>query len=776
MRYYGRVIGHIGPFEIVGTSDPRDCVGLRDRGGRWVVHPDMGFNSFTDYDDGLIIAHQANTKDGYGWSLVDYHGNCISDRFNYIKQAGEGYYMVEKGSKCNVMRRDGSLVLKEWPHRVSEVRGGYFYIGNTIRKTKTAPTKYVEGVAHVSGIIVFPMIFDSAQFSSDTDSSDIYVRKDGLPYWIHEGALFDPQKTHYPPEEQANPIGKFFEGIINWILPGLQFFYRDTDAPIDAEKMYPIGKVLRTGFYTSLSVKLQRPAHKTRFLIASAHAALLGAIEDKDMRERALYFSPHAEEWNQAVIHRNAWLKVLDIYKVGDVTQILMIQIPETAARLLGDQESIFKFVNDAAGNGTTLVDIARRSLDDKMRQLVHPRSTDKEFEKLMHQPIGYDEDGNLYPLEPELTFIGKYDDEETKARKANNYSQFIHYLAEDADIVHDYDGFPWRGLVGKVCEGCMYAAGTNGKPFGCGRLFTESFRKSYISGRCDYWKPSLPVESWFERKGSLEREKAEEHKVKTDGSYAVRVVTQYIKDYLDGDIDNLLKADLSTLGTDKDSFSPIRPDFASDDSFVKSVMEIVFGDCWPDLNVESLDKYQYRIGPIINYTRLTGSLLTKGTFLGLKNIGLNEELYDIAEEIHIQSTRIGNFMVWPNKAMMSNLFDDYKMRGYIDRMFIAMYDVMTDRPKQNMDVKAALYLNRKLMKDYQGRDGFVAFMEKSLLEDFLNEDGSPKFLFDGESIGAKNFKCELLPGALRQYRDFMVPFVQERTKRIVEILKQKLG
>ena len=31
------------------------------------------------------------------------------------------------------------------------------------------------------------------------------------------------------------------EKNINWILPGCQLFYRDTDADIDVEKFYPIG-------------------------------------------------------------------------------------------------------------------------------------------------------------------------------------------------------------------------------------------------------------------------------------------------------------------------------------------------------------------------------------------------------------------------------------------------------------------------------------------------------------------------------------------------------
>mgnify|MGYP003439492678 FL=1 len=38
------------------------------------------------------------------------------------------------------------------------------------------------------------------------------------------------------------------EKNINWILPGCQLFYRDTDADIDVEKSYPIGSIIRAVF------------------------------------------------------------------------------------------------------------------------------------------------------------------------------------------------------------------------------------------------------------------------------------------------------------------------------------------------------------------------------------------------------------------------------------------------------------------------------------------------------------------------------------------------
>lgn len=443
----------------------------------------------------------------------------------------------------------------------------------------------------------------------------------------------------------------------------------------------------------------------------------------------------------------------------------------------LGDNETIFNFINEAGGSGTTLVEIARRRFDEKMKQLVHPRSTDTDWVALMSRPIGYTLKGQPYSLVPDYTL-----DEDPFSGHKNiidhnrHFCYVIHDLADDRDIVQDYDGFPWRGVVGSVCDGCMYAKGRNGRPFGCGRLFQESFRKSYINGRCDYWKFNLETESWFECRSRMEREKAEEHQAKTSGSYAANLVMDFIAEHLEGKIDNLLKFDFHSLREDK-KYGPIKGStMIQNYAIVKSIIEIVFGEYWPDLNVETLDSYQYQIGTIIHYQRLAGARIADRRFKALDAHCPDNGLIDMAEELFSHCYTLGDLIVWPNKAIMANVFDDSKMRGYIDRMFIAMYDVMTNAKKQNMDVKAALYKNRKLMKCYQGKEGFVAFMNHSFLEEFIGNDGVPKLLFYGISNSARDFQPELLPDALRQYHDFMVPTVERRSKRILERLKRKLN
>lgn len=766
-QYHYSIIGKIGPFKIIGDPSRHDRKeGLVDQNNKVVISPDLGFQSFIHYRDGLLIASHPS-KTGPDWMVIDYMGNPITtEGYTFIQYAEEGYYIVQRGSRSNILRRDGSFVLKDWHHRVSSIYNGYFTFGNTIRKTKSTPTRYIEGLAHVNGTIVFPLIFDSLIHESDAIFKAKYHKE---LYYIKNGSVFDPSKSHYPALRPADTEKEMWEKAINWMLPGLQFFYRDTDAKIDVKGQYPIGKVLRSGFFVDMSTKLLRPARKIRFIIAAAHAAVICNCANEEERKSALHFSPKFEEWNHAVLHKNTWLKVMDIYEKEGVTQILLLQIPETIANLFGNDPAFFNIM-DEVGEEFSIVEKARSSLDEKLRDIIHPRSLDPLLIKRMAQPVGYASDGIQYPLPPDLT---PYQNDVTLSDGTSglSYSRYIHRLANDRDIVRDIKGFPWQGIVGSVCEGCMYAQGAGDKPFGCGRLFAKSFRANYIKGSCDFFKPNLWTPSSFEYRVKQDIEK----KSKETGNYARQLLLDFIDDKLSGVIDFLQFFDFGTLKDDP-KYGPLKgPSDIPHYAIIKSIMEVAFGSNWPNLNVQSMDHYLYQTGSIICDNRLVGIRLSPRNFKALKNLADDDILIDMAEELHSLKPIIGNFLVWPNKAVMSNMHETSKMRGYIDRMFIAMYEVLANGSTHNLDVSAALYKNRKLMVNYQGAEGFRRFMDDSLLNDFLDSEGKPQLLFEGVSVTARDFNPEQLRGAIALYYSFMVPFIRKRSNAIVNILKRNL-
>ena len=187
-------------------------------------------------------------------------------------------------------------------------------------------------------------------------------------------------------KETPQELVRFFEKFINWILPGCQLFYRDTDADIDVQKSYQVGSIIRAGFFVDVAVKAQRPTTRFRFIIGSAHCAkLYEAVPDVDMLR-----------WRLCTFHFNSYFKVMDVYEKEDVTQIFLLHIPYQAVPFFMSEHS-FNFIQGASQ--VNLVEIVRRSLDEKLRMDVFADTTEAKLLERMKQPVGLDSKGNPVPM-----------------------------------------------------------------------------------------------------------------------------------------------------------------------------------------------------------------------------------------------------------------------------------------------------------------------------------------------------------------------------------------
>ena len=262
----------------------------------------------------------AKVYDNAQWYLIDKDNNQVCASYSYIEEWGEGYYKVEQGAKKNILRPDGSVVLEQWYNDVFKVQYGFFIFGNTIRKSKTNPkTRYIQGVAHISGTIVFPMIFEKTHWLEDGNA--IYAEIKEKPYILTlDGSIYDPARAHLPKKSKVNWTN-LYEKFANWTLSGLQFYYRDTDASVIIETTYHVGDVLRAGFLLDVTTQLWKPAHRTRFIIASAHAAHFFEIDD------LVKANPNVKEWNLCTLHFNSFFKVMDVYEKNGFRQVFLLHI-----------------------------------------------------------------------------------------------------------------------------------------------------------------------------------------------------------------------------------------------------------------------------------------------------------------------------------------------------------------------------------------------------------------------------------------------------------------
>lgn len=707
------------------------------------------------YDENNLAVYHDDDKE---W-LVDRNLIPISEKYTHILPWGEGYYYAELGSKKNIIRPNGTLVLKEWHHDISKVTNGFIIFGNTIRKSKTNPqTRYVRGVAHVSGIIIFPMIFNAARWLDNYKG--IYVEIDTKPYIITlDGSIYDPTRAHLPTKMTVD-MEKLLTAYINWTLPGLQFFYCDTDAPINASEIYHIGDIFRAGRFTDVTPKLLRPIHKTRFLVASAHTAML--YEMKGL----VRMNPKVATWQLCTLHFNSYFKVVDVYEKEKVTQVTLLHIPQTAAYFMGGGVTDMNFINKSAGHDTTLIKLARKSLDEKLQMDVHPLSFDEVWLERTALPIGLDIDYTPMPL-------GPLDEDEIDDKQIVYLSKMIHRLAHDKDIdvkLIEEDNFPYLGVEGSVCEGCIYAKGIYQNGEGCGRLFTKSFRDRYIKGCCEFYKSDLYTPSLYEM---LYKHRKEEARLKADResiSYAVKIVKDYVDNNLDGDVDRLKLVNILYPSFDQEPQKNGGQKWQED--LLRAIMTICFCDTFPDLNIQNLIHGSYRTCLINNPTRLWG---TNSLLLG--RWGVPKGLRDRIKQTEQLIPTIGNQVLWYSSLGLNEYLQSLKARDLMDKLLANMYDVMTGASKPEMDMKSCLYHGRKQMAKYEGAEGFARFVQEIWLEAFLDERGEPRDVFPLARAHYKdNFDNKLYFAAIEQYCDFVEALIKDRAERMIAKIKEAIN
>lgn len=747
-----------GMYQVsYGTEDDYWAT-IINRNGEVMIPASMKYRSIYKFHNGVARANQDSK-----WGLIDTRGHRMCDfMYTYVDYMGEGYYKAELGTKKNILRPDGSVVLKEWHNDVFKVQNGFFEFGNTIRKSKDNPkTRYIRGIAHVNGDIIFPMIFERVTGYGD---GLFYVEIGTKPYYVtSDGGIYDPERSHLPQSAHVD-MKDLFEKFANWVLPGLQFFYRDTDAPVIVDTTYHVGDILRAGFFVDVTTKLLKPAHKTRFLIASAHAAMLCEVDE------LCQHNPNVKKWNLCTIHFNSYFKVMDVYEKAGVTQVFLLHLPPAAAFFLGHEPTAINFVNEATGREDTLIDMARKSLDEKLTEAVHPRSLDKEFVERMRHPLGLDEEFWPLPLSPA--------DEPTEGDVAS-MSQMIHKLAQDEDLkdfIKVEDNFPFTGVEGTVCEGCIYAKGIQGHGEGCGRLFIKSFRERYVKGYCEYKKTDLFVPSRFEEKQKYEAKLAKDTAEKQSDVFALNTLRAFIDEKLDGDVRKLRDYDLYSLCDD----SKFGDHDLSRANIVKSVMALAFADAWPDLNVDSINHYTYRCSTMNHYQQLFGANILDQFFKGMEKFSPTPEQHQRAVRVAHLIHSIGNIWVVPNKLNDKESLDNYKdaskFKGYMDKYLQVIYGVFTEQKKMDMHMKGIFFKNRKLMADYQGAEGFSRFIQNMMLTDYVDVDGRPKDIFMFVWSMMKDLDRETYFEAVDKFCSFCEEAIPRRADMIIDKLEQVLN
>lgn len=623
-------------------------------------------------------------RDGL-WYLVRGNGHKINDNgYTYIKELGEGYFVAERGALRNVLRRDGSEVLSEWFRDVYDIRNGYFTIGVTVNKTKTTPTRYLYGLAHVSGDILYPPIFEGLAWNMKGDS--LHACIDGkMHYFGLDGGVRDAFNDYLPYRLKVDSA-QLIEKIVSWTMHGLSFFFRDTDEPVDTEMTYRPGRTLRAGIFLNAAHHLLRPVHKTRFLIASAHA----------VRQKEEY-----------VFHCDSFFRVMDVYRLGNVVQVLLLHVPPSAIWFPYEYDMAVSYVEAHGINGSSLIAAARRNLERNINAGINPLSLDPEWTAATRQ------------------LPGEGAGAETYVPDTSDYGRRIHYLAHDEDIsgfVRKVDKFRYLGIEDTVCEDCIFSRWIMGNGECCGRLLKEIFRQKYVSGQCEFKKTGPDEPSEYERREAMRLAEEKEKREKISGEHARGLLQKFTAEHLGGDQAALSQFDLYTLREFQEYGDPE----LSRAPLVQAVLSLAYRDRWPGLDIYSIERRKYAATKITLYQNLLGVNILDEYFKGLRKFDPDMRYHSRALLSARLSNTIGNLIILP--ADMSGYLE-WECHNRIDRFLAALLKAMRgdrDADRELLDILRG-DASDGLIPSYfsKGENGFHQFVHEMMLEDFVAPDGS---------------------------------------------------
>lgn len=377
--------------------------GTVDMEGKNHILPRMKFQQLGPFYNGIAPA-KIDTK----WGLVDTEGKHLTE-FQYyeIDKLADGMYRVRiKPKLYNFLFPDGHHLFScnfSYINEFDEQGFAKFYMEPTRKEKEADPslkTKY--GIAHISGIILYPPIFDhigggdeGGAFFGQVGTQGFFLTRDGRA--IDANALLRREQEKKREEffktivEQFPVTKKTAEAVLNWTMPGLQFFYRDTEEELGMINPYKVGDIIRAGDNLELTPMLYKPMGKTRFIIASAHAAPW--YENKMNVEQ----DPNCLTWRLHYIHHNSYLKVLDIYELEGVTQIFMLHIPYRGIPLFMGNSTINLLKGE---DGKDLVELARESLNNKIKMEFHETSLHPRWQQRTKELVGLDSRRIYYDIE----------------------------------------------------------------------------------------------------------------------------------------------------------------------------------------------------------------------------------------------------------------------------------------------------------------------------------------------------------------------------------------
>ncbi len=168
--------------------------------------------------------------------------------------------------------------------------------------------------------------------------------------------------------------------IYNETFSGCTFFYRDTSLTSDLIDRYKLSQILLERGFTDLSSKGGGLSSNLRYLVASSRGKNLSAL------------NPNSGEAGHILIAANAYYKVLDIYKIENKTQILLLHISKNSIEL---------FRNSKSNIEEEIIGKARKLFETQIDTPAVKGLQSKEWVERTKLPLGMNDQGEFFRQGP---------------------------------------------------------------------------------------------------------------------------------------------------------------------------------------------------------------------------------------------------------------------------------------------------------------------------------------------------------------------------------------
>lgn len=164
--------------------------------------------------------------------------------------------------------------------------------------------------------------------------------------------------------------------LYNQTFTDLGLFYRDTTLAEELIAKYKVGQILMERGFTDMSYKGGGLATNLRYLIASAHA--------KDLS----MFNPDGAEAGHVLLSSNAFFKVLDVYRIGNKTQIFLLNFPPVGVEL---------FSSNTSNVEDDVVKVAREKFDTLINKPLISELQTHDWKDRTKAPVGMSDEGEFF-------------------------------------------------------------------------------------------------------------------------------------------------------------------------------------------------------------------------------------------------------------------------------------------------------------------------------------------------------------------------------------------